>query len=378
MCLGVVALLIIGLFELTSTSVHSREYKDPMTFIRSQSMWLGLGVIVAITMALIDYRHWRKLWGVAWAGSVLLLILTLIPALSVEANGERRWLDLPGLPAFQSSETAKIAVMLALAAWFSQREALVQTFRQGFLAPAFFVGLPVGLIFIQTDMGTAVCLAAAGGLVMFLAGTRVRYMLLIFVLAGAGLTAAVMENENRKNRVIAIFSPESITDPQERRDRTWQQDRAKISFQNGGLTGRGIYEGSEKSGSLPYAHTDFIFAAIGEEMGLFATIGVAVCYLLLLLGGTKVAASAKDEFGRLLALGLMATILVPALLNMLVVTGLVPNSGLPLPLVSYGGTNLVMTLAAFGILLNICRMSPEEARDPDITQLKVARLHARL
>lgn len=378
MCLGVVALLIIGLFELTSTSVHTHEHEDPRTFLQLQTAWITLGVLAAIFCAVVDYRRWRTLrWGI-YGLSILLLILTLVPALNVDVNGENRWLKLPGLPQFQASETSKIAVMVILAAWFGQRESEVQLFLKGFVYPALLLALPVVLIFVQTDMGTAVCLAAAGGLLMFMAGTRLRYLILVFAIAASGLTVAVLNNPNRLERVIAIISPESIEDPQERRDRTWQQDRAKISFQNGGLTGRGIYEGSEKSGTLPYAHTDFIFAAVGEEMGLLATVGIVVAFLLLLLGGTRIASCAPDQFGRLLALGLMATILVPALLNMCVVTGLVPNSGLPLPFVSYGGTNLITTLAAFGILLNICRHSHERASDADIASLKARRAAARL
>ena len=367
--LSVFFLCTLGLVMLTSTSIWSEGDGKSYYHLGSQAKWLVIGVLGAIAAAVFDYRKLQTHAHWILFGACFLLVLCYVPGIGVEANGERRWIRLPGLGQFQPSECAKIALMLSLAAFLTKNQAEILRFDRGFVRPCMILGLPVALIFFEKDMGTATALGAAGAFVLFVAGTRLRYLTVAAVGAAGALVYMVLQNQNRMERIMAFQNLEAT-----RLDKGLQQWRALLAFANGGTDGLGLGNGVEKHGYLPFAHTDFIFAMVGEEMGLKWTLGVVAAFIAIAFTGTMIAIHTKCLFGKLLAVGLVASIVMPALVNIGVVTALLPNTGLPLPFLSYGGSNLVFTLAAVGLLISIHRHNePEEISElPVINQRKVA------
>lgn len=274
-----------------------------------------------------------------------------MPGIGKEVNGESRWIQIAGLT-FQPSEPAKIALMIALASWYAHRQAEVKRFANGFVVPGVILGVLIALIFFEKDMGTSVGLAAAGGAVMYVAGTRLWWLLGAGVAGFSGLAFMVYQSPNRMARIMAFMDPNN---PEMQQGFFFQQYRGLLALGNGGPTGVGIGNGFEKHGYLPFAHTDFILPVVGEELGLWGTLITVFCFVMLAAYGIAIAARSTDIFGRLLAIGLTCSVVLPAMMNIGVTTAVLPNTGLPLPFVSYGGTNLVFTLATIGLLISVHR-----------------------
>lgn len=373
LCISVAALVALGLVMSASTGAWAPGVDDDQYFfVKRQGMWAGVGLLAAIGTGCLDYRLLRRFWLPLLLGACVLLALCYVPGVGVEVKGETRWIGLPVIGQFQPSEVAKIAIMVALAAWFAQYQAESKSFFRGFLLPGILLGVPAALIFFEKDMGTAVAVGAAGFLLMFTAGTRVSLLVLVAVIGLAGLYVAVKDDPYRWAKIEALTS---LDDPEIREGAGWQQWRSKLAFAVGGLFGVGLGNGSEKHpGYLPDAHTDFIFPVVGEELGLVATLGVVFCFVVVSVAGVSISLHAPDHFGKLLGLGLTAVITLPALMNIGVATSTLPNTGLPLPFVSYGGTNLVFTLAAVGMLVSLHRRAlfQERAELPVIREKKLA------
>jgi cell division protein FtsW len=351
LCLAVTALVTLGLVMLTSTSVWDDEV-DGYILVKKQSIWIGLGLISAIAVSACDYRKLRRWWVIFFAISCLLLVLCYIPGIAHEVKGESRWIRLPGLPQFQPSELAKIFVIMAIAAWYTHFQTETRTFFKGLVLPGLLLGIPVLLIFFEKDMGTAMALGAAGAVIMFCAGTRFVYLGAAGAIAIAGATIVIRANQERMGRIHALFDLES---DKYRLGDGYQQLHGLYAFANGGVNGTGLGNGVEKHGYLPEAHTDFIFPAIGEELGLWFTLGSVFCFVVIVVLGISIAMNAKEVFGRLMAVGLTSIIVIPAMMNIGVTTAVLPNTGLPLPFISYGGTNLIFTLISVGLLISIHR-----------------------
>ncbi len=351
LCLAVTALVTLGLVMLTSTSVWDDEV-DGYALVKKQAMWIGLGLILAVSASAYDYRKLRRWWIPFFVFSCVLLALCYVPGIAHEVKGESRWIQLPGLPQFQPSELAKIFVIMAMAAWYAHFQTETRTFFKGFILPGILLGLPVILIFFEKDMGTAMALGAAGAVIMYCAGTRLPYLGTAAAIAIAGATIVIRSNEERMGRIYALFDLES---DKYRLGDGYQQLHGLYAFANGGVDGTGLGNGVEKHGYLPEAHTDFIFPAIGEELGLWFTLGSVFCFVIIVVFGISIAMNAKDIFGRLMAVGLTSIIVVPAMMNIGVTTAVLPNTGLPLPFISYGGTNLIFTLVSVGMLISIHR-----------------------
>jgi cell division protein FtsW len=353
LCLAVIALVTLGLVMLTSTSVWDDEV-DGYSLVRKQAIWISVGLIGAVWISMVDYRKLTPYWIPLFVGACVLLVMCYLPGVGQEIKGESRWIKIPGLPQFQPSEMAKIVVVMALAAWYAHFQTEGRTLFKGFVYPCFLLGIPVLLIFFEKDMGTAAALGASGVVVMFVAGARLPYLGLSACTALSGMAFVVWKNPERMGRVNALFDLES---DKYRLGDGYQQLHGLYAFANGGVDGAGLGNGVEKLGYLPEAHTDFIFPAIGEELGLWFTLGGVFCFVLIVVYGIAIAMNAKDIFGRLMAVGLTSIIVVPAMMNIGVCTAVLPNTGLPLPFISYGGTNLIFTLFAVGLLISIHRQS---------------------
>ncbi len=372
LCISVAILVALGLIMLASTSawVYGVD-DDPYLLVKRQGIFAGVGLLAALVAGCIDYRILRRIWMPLLIAGCVLLTLCYVPGVQVEVKGEARWIWAPVIGRFQPSEVAKLVVIIALAAWFAQHQAEARSFLRGFVLPGLLLGIPVALIFFEKDMGTAVALGGAGFLLMFTAGTRVSLLSLVAVVGILGLYKAVESDPYRRMKFEALLN---LDDPEVQRKAGYQQYRAKLALASGGLMGAGLGNGAEKHGYLPEAHTDFIFPVAGEELGLLCTLGIVFCFVLISTSGISIALHASDRFGKLLGLGLTAVIALPALMNIGVVTSVLPNTGLPLPFVSYGGTNLVFTLAAMGLLVSLHRRAyyAECAEMPIIKEKQLA------
>ncbi|MGB1128678.1 MAG: FtsW/RodA/SpoVE family cell cycle protein [Haloferula sp.] len=354
LCMAVATLVVLGLIMLASTSAWVKGVEDPYYFFVRQSWMAVAGVIGAMVLAVLDPKHLRRFWPWLLLVGCLLLALCYVPGVAADLNGERRWINFPVVNRFQPSEVAKAITMIALAGWFARWQTEIPTFFKGFVVPCILLGIPLCLILFETDMGTAVGLGAAGFAVLFTAGVRLRYLIPTVLVGCTAFYFLVRANENRWSRIEAWLN---LEDPFHQMHKGLQQWRALLAFGNGGIHGQGLGNGFEKFGHMPYAHTDFIFPNIGEELGLWGTLGTVLCYVVIAVAGIGVAMHSQNVFNRCLAIGLTAVIVVPAMVNIAVTTAVLPNTGLPLPFVSYGGTNLVFTLASVGLLCGIHRRS---------------------
>ena len=353
-------LLVLGIMMVASTGLcaYVPNGGDPSQFLTKQCIFGLVGLLAALAMSTVRYQSMRPWVYWAWWGCVGALVLCYVPHVGMEINGERRWINL-GIFSFQPSEVAKICLMLTLADWYTTHREMPGTFWRGFVWPGgVLFGLPLALILFEKDMGTAAALAVSGGCVMYVAGVR-NWLLFTAMLVGMVLMFDMATgNDNRLERIYAWFDPQAFSQGVGR-----QQWISILALARGGITGVGLGDGIEKFGNLPFAHTDFIFAEIGEEWGLVGTLGVLLLFTLLTIFGIMLALQTQDTFGRLLATGLVCTIFWPAVLNMAVVTSLLPNSGLPLPFISYGGPNLIFTILSVGILTSIQRHTPATPQD---------------
>jgi cell division protein FtsW len=348
--LSVMSLLAIGVVMLLSTGAFARDsHGDMYYFLKRQTMWLVIGSVAMVTTALIDYRWWARLWPWLYGAAVVLLILCFVPPIGMKINGAWRWINL-GVVSFQPSEIGKVAVLVFLAWWYHRYEAESKEFLRGFAYPLAVAGVIMGLIVLEVDLGATALIGVTTLSVMFVAGTGLRWLVPLLFAGLAGLALAIFSIKERLARFLAFLDPEKF-----RLEEGLQQWQAMLAFGAGGISGMGLGEGRQKMLYLPYAHTDFIFPMIGEELGLRFTLLTVFCFLLILLAGVLIAMNARDRFGMLLGFGITILITLQAAINIGVTTSLLPNKGMPLPFISYGGSNLAVSMMLVGILLNIHR-----------------------
>lgn len=356
-----VALLVgLGITMLASTSFFTKEGGgEEYVTVWKQAIWLGVSLVACIIAALVDYNLWYRyrwhLLGITVFGLLLCYewhvaqLAGYKPLIAARVNGASRWIGF-GSMRVQPSEFAKIALIIALAGWFARHESLERTFKHGLILPGVILGSIVALIGGEVDLGNGTVAAAVGAGIMFVAGTRFRYLAII---GGAGIGALITGialAPNRFERVLAVLELEKFKD-----GIGLQQWVSWLAFGSGGLTGRGLGEGRMKLSYLPEAHTDFIFPMVGEELGLWGVLGTVIAFIVLLFAGMCISSYAPNRFGKLLGFGLTFLLSLEALLNMGVTTALLPNKGLPLPFVSYGGSSLLAAMLAVGVLINIHR-----------------------
>ena len=350
-------LLLIGLIMVFSASgvMAETRYGDSMFFLKRQALWIVVGLLALHWVARQDYTIWKSMMPMVLCLTLGCLILVLIPLLGVKVNGARRWFRVAGV-SFQPGELAKLATVVYLASFLVRRQTHLTNFSKGVLAPVIVVGVLAGLVLLQPDMGTAVVLIAVLLGLLFLGGTRIIHL---GVLIGSVLPVGyllIMQSEYRRERLMSFFDP--WQDPH---DTGFQLTQSFVALGNGGLTGVGLGEGRQKLFFLPEAHADFVLALMGEELGFLGT-GLLMClFASLLVQGFRIAGQAPDAFGRHLANGVTLLLGVQVLINAGVVSGLLPTKGLTLPLVSYGGSSLIVSLVSLGMLLSISRA---RARQP--------------
>lgn len=364
--ISVLLLIALGFVMLQSTGAYSLEGQaDAMASVRRQGMWFAGGLVMAGILAFTDYQYLRRFaWPAFWV-MVIFLALCYVPGIGVGKGGAHRWIGvrIPGLGYAQAqpSELAKITTIIALAAWCARFRDRRASFLWGFIYPLGIVALPVGLIAGEVDLGTASLIFLACTGMVFLAGTRLVYVIGLVLIGGGLLAGAIKLIPNRLARITAfthLNDPDAAkTLPSEIKDLNYQQDQAIIALGSGGLDGQGLGESRQKLYYLPLPHTDSVFAIVGEELGLMATLGVIFLFSAAGLSGYSIALQAPDRFGKLLGFGVMSLIVGQSAINIGVTTGCLPNKGMPLPFISYGGSNLFSCLIAVGIVLNIHRQA---------------------
>jgi cell division protein FtsW len=353
--LAVLAMLVIGIVMLFSTSAFARDaHNDVYFFIKRQAIWLGIGLTVCIAATLLDYHFWQHTWWIWFLLALGTLVLCFVPHLGLRINGSRRWVGV-GPIVFQASEIAKIAAVFFLAWWFARFEKRSGNLFYGFAVPLTLIALLMSLIITEVDLGTTALIGGATFVVMFVAGTNPILLGTLAASALGGLIFVATCLPERMSRLLAFLHPENFKEAA-----GLQQMQALIAWGSGGMEGLGLGNGRQKMLYLPYAHTDFIFPIIGEELGLRVSLLVVFLFIVIIVCGMTIALHAKDRFGLLLGCGIVSLLALQAAVNIGVTTSLLPNKGLPLPFISYGGSNLAACLFSIGILLNIYRQAKLE------------------
>ena len=348
--LAVLGLLVIGIVMLFSTSAYARDsHGDVYFFIKRQAIWVGIGLLACIFAALVNYHFWQKTWWLWFAVALAALAVCYIPHIGMRINGSRRWVGY-GPITFQPSELAKIATIFFLATWFARREKPDGSVLSGFIIPLAIISVPAALVLGEVDLGTTALIAATAFVVMFIAGTNPLLLGGLAFAALGGLILVATQISERMGRLSAFLHPQNYKD-----DAGLQQMQALIAWGSGGMDGLGLGNGRQKMLYLPYAHTDFIFPIIGEELGLRFSLLVVFLFVVIIVCGIMIALHARDRFGLLLGSGIISLLALQAAVNIGVTTSLLPNKGLPLPFISYGGSNLAACMFGVGVLVNIYR-----------------------
>jgi cell division protein FtsW len=346
---AVAALCAFGLVMVYSASevLAFQTTGNPAYYFERQLVFMAVGVVAMVVLARTDYHHLLRLYRPIALVTVVMLLLVLVPHIGSQVNGSRRWIDLGPLQ-LEPSAAAVLAVIVVLGRWLADRGELVRTWR-GVRDYCILLAVPVLLVLAEKDLGSSVVLALVGGLLLFLAGTRWRHLIVLLGVGGGAGCLAVLAEPYRLGR-LTCFGQSVLTDPA---NACWQGVQALYGLGSGGLTGVGLGNSIQKYSWLPEAHTDFIFAIIGEELGLIGTSMVVMAFTFLAWRGIRASLRAPDRFGALLAAAITAWICVQAFINVAAVTALIPTTGIPLPFISYGGTALMMNLVAVGILCNV-------------------------
>jgi cell division protein FtsW len=337
-----------------SAVVALERFDQAYFFLIKQALWAVLGLAVLAIAMRIDYRTYRNdpfVWG-AIAFVVLMLVGVMF---SAPVNGTRRWFNVGGL-GIQPSELAKIAAILFTALILERRMHRIDEVQYSLLPILIVVGGMFGLIVLEPDYGTAISLLLIVGLMVFAAGLNYRYLLGTALVVLPVLWVVLMSAEYRRRRLLAFWNPEA--DPL---GDGFQVLQSLIAVGTGHIFGKGLMGGVQKLFYLPEPHTDFIYAVIAEELGLIGATAVLVCFCVIAWRGARIALRAEDAFGSFVALGLTTMVAVQALVNISVVLGLVPTKGIPLPLVSAGGSSLLINLLGIGMLLNISQHESADA-----------------
>jgi cell division protein FtsW len=347
-----VALIGFGVAMVFSSSaiVAKEKFGDPNYFAFKQLISAALGLAVMFVIMKVDYHVYRRPVIVFSMLAVVVALLVLVFFLAASAN-THRWIALPGF-SIQPSELAKLALIFFLAHFLERRKGRVNDAAFTLIPVIVVIVLLAGLIVLQPDLGTAVALLVISATLLFVAGLDLRWIALSIIFAAPAFYLLIFRVRYRRERILAFMNPW-----EEPLGRGFQIIQSLISVASGGIAGLGFMEGKQKLFYLPEAHTDFIFAVVGEELGFIGTGAVLLLFTLFLWRGLRASMRAPDLYGLYLGLGITMMICVQAFINMSVVLGLLPTKGIPLPFLSYGGSSFLVMLAAVGILLNVSQQS---------------------
>lgn len=338
------------LMVYSSSSVYSLEmYGDTHYFLKRHGMYLLMGITSMFVLMMFDYRQLRKLVYPAYLVGLAMLVLVLVPGIGKQVGGAQRWIDL-GMFTFQPSEVAKYILVLYLAHSLAKKRDKLDNFVVGFASHIMIAGVYIVLILLEPDFGTATTVLVVLFAMMFIGEVKFRYIVPVGLVSVVFMVLAVVTKGYRMERVTSFLDP--WQDPL---GSGYQAIQSFIAFAMGGIYGEGLGDSTQKLFFLPQAHTDFIFSIIGEELGFIGIVLVIIGFAVLLVRSLRVSLRAPDLFGCYLVFGCVLLITLQAGINMAVAVGLFPTKGLTLPFISYGGTSLVTTLAAVGIILNVSR-----------------------
>lgn len=344
-------LALVGLVMVFSASaiVAGNRFQDPEFFLKRQIAWLGFGFLLMHLISRIDYQLWKKLAIPILVCMVALLVMVLIPGLGVAAKGARRWLRAGPL-SIQPAEMVKLVAVIYLASYLTKKTDKIKLFRAGLLPALIVIGVLSGLVLLEPDLGTVVVIGLVTAGLLFLSGARLSHLVGLGLCAIPAVLVLVLSSSYRRQRLMTFLAPWKDAS-----DAGFQITQSFLAFGSGGPFGVGLGEGKQKLFFLPEAHTDFVLALVGEELGLAGTATVILLFALFVWRGFLISARARVPFGKYLGLGITLLIGLQALVNAAVVTGLLPTKGLTLPFVSYGGSSLVVSFVGVGMLLNISR-----------------------
>lgn len=344
----VAALLAIGLTVLFSAS-STVKGAAPAAYLYKQLIFLGLAIGAAWMMVLADLESLRRFAWIVAGVALLALVLVLIPGIGVSVNGSRRWLNL-GFTRLQVSEFAKLALVFGLSHYLAMNQNKMDDLKRGFLIPCAGIGVFAGLVILEPDFGTAFLTGTIGLLLLFLAGGRLKFLVPTIVLGLSACVVLVIHSPYRLKRVMSFLDVEA-----NRSEGAYQLWQAILAFAAGGVDGVGIGNGRQQQAFLPEAHTDFIFAIMGEELGLVFTMLTVVLFITIFIAGLFHVRRAPNLYQFLLVTGCLLLICLQAIINLGVVTGMMPTKGMSLPFISAGGSNLLLMGFLVGIIINTSR-----------------------
>ena len=345
----VMLLLFIGIVMVFSSSaIYAYDkYKSTYYFLKKQVFWIMLGSIMLILFKNYNYENLKKHSKIIFIISIIALLLVFVPYLGKASGGARRWIRIAAFT-FEPSELVKLTFVTYLASAISRKQEYMRSFSKGLLPFLVIIGFVSVILYMQPDLGSILLIFILGMIMLFVGGVRVRHVLMVGLLSSPLIYYAIIKASYRLKRILAFWDP--WKDPQ---GIGFHIVQSFIAFGSGGLFGKGLGKSTQKLFYLPEAHTDFIFAIIGEELGLVGASIVLALFGFLIWKGINLSLEVEDEFGKLLAVGITSYIGLQAFINMSVVTGLLPTKGMTLPFISYGGSSMVINMIAIGILLNI-------------------------
>lgn len=361
MLLGVtVIILAIGIVMVTSAGymIASGKFGDGFYYTKRQGVSMLIGLALMFLFSRINPRFWKEFAGPVMAVGLLLLVLVFVPGLGVELGGSRRWIKMPLGFFLQPSELIKYALIIFFAHSLAKKGEGIKAFTVGFLPHILVIALVILLVLIQPDFGSAVIITTVGFLMMFVAGVRIQHLAGCCILALPFLIQIGISAQYRLSRLKSFLDPWG--DPL---SSGFQVIQSLVAFGCGGAWGAGVGKGIQKLFYLPQPQSDFIFSVIGEELGLIGVISVILLFCALVFKGFLVSVKCQDQFNKLLAFGITSLIGIQAFLNMAVAMGMLPTKGLPLPLISLGGTSMIVNLAGIGILLAISGAEQQAVKD---------------
>ena len=330
----------------SSAYISANKYGDDAYYLKRQLRNIGLGAVMMFIMAKIDYRIWKKFGTLAYFGSFVLCILVFIPGIGSSSHGSSRWIDL-GPVSFQPSEVAKLGIIIFLAALIEKVPRQMGDWKT--LAKIFAMTIPLLGIVAYSNLSTAVIIFGIIACMLFVASPKYSHFVILGLLGVAFIVFFILFAGYRGNRVKAWLHPETAGDS------GYQTMMGLYAIGSGGLFGKGLGESLQKLGNVPESQNDMIFTIICEELGLFGAICLILLFVLLIWRMMVIANNSQDLYGSLLVVGVMAQVAIQAILNIAVVTNTIPNTGVILPFVSYGGTSIIFLMAEMGLVLSVSR-----------------------